>query len=197
MNYILAPFLMLDMKDRLDIYLCFECFIEKYLCSTFNDEEFGALQCIFRLFRLSLQYHDPELSCFLDQYEVMPELFASGWFMTIHANKADRQTLLHIWDEILLENDMSFHYFIDLELLRFYRTDILCKNQEELPQFLVNIQIEDRDMARRLIKEAHKTSHLTPISFHELLHKCCKEKVMVDGDTYLRYCIFLFLFFFF
>ena len=65
MNYVLAPFFMIEMKDRLDIYLCFESFIETYLNSTFNDEEFGSLQCIFRMFRLLIQYHDPSLSTFL------------------------------------------------------------------------------------------------------------------------------------
>ena len=100
MNYVLAPFFMIEMKDRLDIYLCFESFIETYLNSTFNDEQFGSLQCIFRLFRLLLQYHAPALSTFLDHHEIMPELFASGWFMTIHANKCDKVCTQRIWTEI-------------------------------------------------------------------------------------------------
>jgi len=41
------------------------------------------------MFRLLIQYHDPSLSTFLDHHEIMPELFASGWFMTIHANKCE------------------------------------------------------------------------------------------------------------
>ena len=57
MKYLLAPFFMIEMKDRSDI-LCFESFIGKYLISTFNDEEFGSLQCIFRMFRLLIQYHN-------------------------------------------------------------------------------------------------------------------------------------------
>ncbi|ETN99650.1 hypothetical protein RFI_37820, partial [Reticulomyxa filosa] len=73
MNYILAPFLMVGITDRIDLFLCFQSFLELYLKSTFNDEEFGSLQCIFRLFRLLGQYHDPTLSAFLDQYEIVPE----------------------------------------------------------------------------------------------------------------------------
>ena len=186
MNYVLAPFFMIEMKDRLDIYLCFESFIEKYLNSTFNDEEFGSLQCIFRMFRLLIQYHDPSLSLFLDHHEIMPELFASGWFMTMHANKSDQATLLHLWDEILLESDSCFHYFIDFELLKFYRDDILKRSQEELPQFLVNLMVEDRDHARRLLKDARKTSNNTPLSFHELLYRCNSENIAVDSNDYIR-----------
>ncbi|ETO17082.1 hypothetical protein RFI_20253, partial [Reticulomyxa filosa] len=73
MNYILAPFFMVGMSQRDEIFLCFRAFMEQYLHSTFNDEEFGSLQCIFRLFRLLGQYHDPSLSVFLDQYEIVPE----------------------------------------------------------------------------------------------------------------------------
>ena len=186
MNYVLAPFFMIEMKDRLDIYLCFESFIETYLNSTFNDEEFGSLQCIFRMFRLLIQYHDPSLSTFLDHHEIMPELFASGWFMTIHANKCDQNTLLHLWDEILLENDTCFHYFIDVEILRQNRSDIMKKSQEELPQFLVNLIIEDRDYARRLLKEARKSSINTPVSFHEMLENCSNNQIQVDSVDYIR-----------
>ena len=164
----------------------FESFIETFLNSTFNDEDFGSLQCIFRMFRLLMQYHDPMLSSFLDHHEIMPELFASGWFMTIHANKCDQATLLHVWDEILLENDSVFHYFVDLEILRHNRDDILKRSQEELPQFLVNLIVDDRDYARRLLKAARKTFVLTPASYHEMLTKCAMEQIVVDSVDYVR-----------
>ena len=44
MKYVLAPFFRIEMKDILDICLCFESFIGRYLISTFKDEEFGSFQ---------------------------------------------------------------------------------------------------------------------------------------------------------
>ena len=133
-----------------------------------------------------MQYHDPMLSSFLDHHEIMPELFASGWFMTVHANKCDQATLLHLWDEILLENDAVFHYFVDLEILRQNRDDIMKRSQEELPQFLVNLIVDDRDYARRLLKAARKTAANTPASYHEMLTQCAMQQIVVDSPDYVR-----------
>ncbi|ETO22042.1 hypothetical protein RFI_15162 [Reticulomyxa filosa] len=186
MNYILASFFMAGITDRSDLFLCFQSFVKRFLNSTFGDNEFGSLQCLFRLFRLLVQYHEPALSVFLDQYEIVPELFASGWFMTIHANKSDQDTLLFLWDAILLEPNPCFHYFIDLELLFCHKEEILKKSHEELPQFLVNILIENSDRARKLIAEARKTFSNTPLSFHDLFMKCTKFQIRVDSSMYLR-----------
>ena len=97
-----------------------------------------------------------------------------------------KSTLLHLWDQILLTEESTFHYFIDIEILRYNKEDILKRSQEELPQFLVNLIIEDRDYARRLLKEAQKTSSNTPISFHEMLTKCTQEQIVVDSVDYVR-----------
>ncbi|ETO26456.1 hypothetical protein RFI_10681, partial [Reticulomyxa filosa] len=106
--------------------------------------------------------------------------------MTIHANKSDEATLLYLWDEILLESDPCFHYFIDLELLMFYKEDILKKSSEELPQYLVNITIEDKDHCRKLVQNARGTLQNTPHSFRELLSKCSKHQIAVDSELYVR-----------
>ncbi len=77
MNYILAPFFLVSLPHSEAVYQCFESFLDRYLHAIFTDDDFGALQCIFRLFRVLLLYHDPELCAFLDQYEMTPELYAS------------------------------------------------------------------------------------------------------------------------
>ena len=60
--------------------------VARFLGNTFSDDEFGGLQCIFCVFRLMLQYHDPELGAYLDRTGMGPELYASSWFITLMGN---------------------------------------------------------------------------------------------------------------
>jgi len=184
MNYVLCPFYLLKLKDSDEVYLFYDAFLRKYLPNTFTDSEFGALQCIFRLFKLLLQYHDPELSAFLDQNEIPPEIYAFEWFMTMYAQKCPVDILLQVWDDLLLNADPRFHYFVSLELLRSQKTALMKYKVEELPEFLSSMTIVDRDQNRRLFLQAKKTANSTPSTFHELLYKCTMQKVVVDGALY-------------
>ena len=63
LNYLAAPFLLVMGLPRLETaYNCFAQFLGLFLPNTFTDDQFGGLQCIFRMFGLLLQYHDPGVS---------------------------------------------------------------------------------------------------------------------------------------
>jgi hypothetical protein len=70
-----------------------------YAC---DDDEFVSLQCSMRLFRLLLQHHDPELCKVLDQYDVVPELYATPWFLTLFARSLSRPMLFQAWDFLVV-----------------------------------------------------------------------------------------------
>lgn len=184
MNYVLCPFYLLGLADSDEIYSYFDAFVRIFLPNTFTDSEFGALQCIFRLFKLLLQYHDPELSSFLDQHDTPPEVYASQWFVTIYAQKCEIDILLQLWDELLLDPNPMFHYFVSLELLRCQKENVMNCRVDELPEVMASISIPDKYQLRILFGEAKKTCSITPQSFHELLHKCVTQKVVVDGALY-------------
>jgi len=184
MNYVLCPFYLLDLADSDEVYCYFDAFIRMFLPNTFTDSEFGALQCIFRLFKLLLQYHEPELSSFLDEHDTPPEVYASQWFVTLYAQKCEIDILLQLWDELLLNRNPTFHYFVSLELLRSQKDNILNSCIDELPEVIGSISIPDKWKLRGLVLKAEKTFLATPNSFHELLHKCITQKVVVDGALY-------------
>lgn len=100
MNYVLAPLMLIGIRDIYQIYRTYAAFINLFLCNTFTDQEFGALQCLFLLFRFLLLYHDPELCAFLDKSDMGPELYCSSWFITLQANKLHPPLLLHLWSAI-------------------------------------------------------------------------------------------------
>jgi uracil phosphoribosyltransferase/rhodanese-related sulfurtransferase len=184
MNYVLSPFYLLELADSDEIYIYFDAFVRIFLPNTFTDTEFGALQCIFRLFKLLLQYHDPELSSFLDQHNTPPELYATPWFVTMWAQKCEIDTLLHLWDELLLDLNPMFHYFVSLELVRYRKENIMKCCVDELPGVMSSITIPNKNQMKMLFFEARKTRLSTPNSFHELFYKCITQKVVVDGALY-------------
>jgi hypothetical protein len=74
---VLAPFVLLRKQRPLPdgvLYSTFSAFVHKFLPHTFNDEDFTALQCEFRFFRMLLQYHDPQVNAWLDKNHMFPEL---------------------------------------------------------------------------------------------------------------------------
>ena len=98
LNELLAPFLSMsfapDTDQELQTYCCFVEFIKKFLpTNVYADDGFSALQCCFRCFRLLLLYHAPKLCKLLDGQHLPPELYASGWFLTLFAQVRKKEAM--------------------------------------------------------------------------------------------------------
>ena len=88
LHEMMVPFMLLS-EPRLpesDISNLFYAFISKFNPQTFLDEDFNSLQCSFKLYRLLLLYHDPELCLLLDNNDMGPELYSAPWFITLWAH---------------------------------------------------------------------------------------------------------------
>lgn len=184
MNYILAPFFLIDLDNRDDMFHCYEAFIGSFLSNTFTDDDFGGLQCLFALFRLLLLYHDPELSNYLDQYDMGPELYASSWFITLFSNRLDIDVLLHLWDSLILEReeDSLLHVFVSLSLLISHREEIMNENVVALPQFLSGIKINSTQEVDGLVSKAKLLYRSqTPQSVRHRMHSITTMKINVDS----------------
>lgn len=126
MNEIMAPFLVcFEGYPRATVLNCFYALVSKFLPSIFNDREFESLQCIMRLFNLLLLYHDPALCNFLNQYEILPELYATPWFITLFSRKVPLPVVYRLWDVYIIEDDPFLHYFVALTLLIRQREQLL------------------------------------------------------------------------
>eukprot|EP01138_Halocafeteria_seosinensis_P016356 gb/GECG01016687.1/.p1 GENE.gb/GECG01016687.1/~~gb/GECG01016687.1/.p1 ORF type:complete len:804 (+),score=104.71 gb/GECG01016687.1/:1-2412(+) len=87
------------------VYQVMERILAKFLSRIFGtDDEFISLQCSLRLFRLLLQYHAPDICVFLDQYDLLPELYATPWFFTLFAHTLDPNLLLPLWDFLIFHS---------------------------------------------------------------------------------------------
>lgn len=57
----------------------------KLLPTTFQDEEFISLQCLFAVLEMLLKYHAPGIALELSRNSLGCELYAMGWLMTFFA----------------------------------------------------------------------------------------------------------------
>uniref|UniRef100_A0A6A7FZ30 TBC1 domain family member 23 n=1 Tax=Hirondellea gigas TaxID=1518452 RepID=A0A6A7FZ30_9CRUS len=184
MNYVLAPFFMVGLENRDDIYALYTAFIAHIMPNTFTDDEFGGLQSCFRMYRLLLLYHVPQLCNFLDQYDILPELYCAPWFVTLHASRLDRTLLLYFWDQLLIADDPRLHFFISLALLLASEEMIFKQDFVELPEFISKLKIESKDHIKRLIRKAKQLSDQTPATFHTKLLDLTSEIVPMDSDDF-------------
>jgi uracil phosphoribosyltransferase len=186
MNYILAPFFVVGLKTRSEIYNSYCALIQYFLPNTFTDNEFGGLQCVFSLFRFLLLYHDPELCMFLDMHQMGPELYASSWFITLHANRCEMSVLLCLWDHLLLEIELDplLHYFVSLALLMSKRKLLLAEQNVTLPETLSKIHVTTKREVARIVAHAKKLRAASPLSVQHQFTSVTSRKIPVDSVEY-------------
>jgi len=108
---IVQPLLSLRMP-RSDIYNTFYAVINKYI-----PKECCKGGRPFHLFRLLLQYHEPELCSFLDTKRIMPDAYALSWFCSLFASACDLRVILKMWDVYLQYADPFLVFFLALVIV--------------------------------------------------------------------------------
>ncbi|XP_055593027.1 TBC1 domain family member 23 [Uranotaenia lowii] len=124
---------------------------------------------VFHIFRLLLQYHDPELCSILDTKRVTPDTYAMSWFQTLFASTCTLEVVLAMWDLYLQQSDPFLIFFLSLIMLINGREQILTmksSTKDELIGFLVNMpcEIEANDVMD-FCSLAQYYSLKTPTSF--------------------------------
>jgi len=189
-NYILAPLFLLNLPDRDAIYRLYEALIARLLPTTFSDNEFGSLQCVFLLFKMCLQYHDPELYTYLiEENDLGPELFASSWFIALHANKCKLNVLFYLWDCLILDciHDENLNFWVSLALLVHHRSMLLRESVVHLPETLSKLSISSKKEASVLVNRAKKIfrSH-SSLTCRLQLKRVTSTKVGMDSVEYAQ-----------
>ncbi|XP_041372559.1 TBC1 domain family member 23-like [Gigantopelta aegis] len=108
---LLQPLLALKLS-RSELYNCFYALVNRYI----------PRDCVkngkpFHLFRLLLQYHDPELCSFLDTKRITADMFAQPWFRSMFAASCDLKIILKMWDVCLQHADPFLSFFLALVIL--------------------------------------------------------------------------------
>lgn len=88
-------------------------FVNKFMTNVFRDSNFTAVQINLCLLKLLLQYHNPELSQFLEKSFVTTEMYAIPWIVTLLATRcASVEINLELWDRLAEQNEPKFTLFL-------------------------------------------------------------------------------------
>ncbi|XP_036971406.1 TBC1 domain family member 23 isoform X1 [Acanthopagrus latus] len=164
--HLLKPLLGLQLP-RSDLYNCFYAFMNKYI----------PRECVpkgrpFHLYRLLLQYHEPELCSFLDTKKITPDSYAINWMGSLFSSHCLPDVTQALWDFYLQQADPFLIFFLMLIILVNAKEGILSqegesrediiKTLESSPSLLEAEDIED------LISLAQYYQSKTPLSLRKM-----------------------------
>ncbi|KAM7410458.1 hypothetical protein PAMA_001751 [Pampus argenteus] len=164
--HLLKPLLGLQLP-RSDLYNCFYAIMNKYI----------PRDCVpngrpFHLYRLLLQYHEPELCSFLDTKKITPDSYAISWMGSLFSSHCLPDVTQVLWDSYLPQSDPFFIFFLMLIILVNAKESILTqegdskediiKMLEASPSLLESEDIED------LFSLAQYYQSKTPLSLRKM-----------------------------
>ncbi|XP_070688559.1 TBC1 domain family member 23 isoform X2 [Pempheris klunzingeri] len=164
--HLLKPLLGLQLP-RSDLYNCFYAVMNKYI----------PRDCVpngrpFHLYRLLLQYHEPELCSFLDTKKITPDSYAINWLGSLFSSHCPPDVTQALWDFYLQQADPFLIFFLMLIMLVNAKETILAqeghskediiKMLEASPSLLESEDIED------LFSLAQYYQSKTPLSLRKM-----------------------------
>ncbi|KAL4656497.1 TBC1 domain family member 23-like isoform X2 [Arapaima gigas] len=162
---LLKPLLGLQLS-RSDLYNCFYAIMNKYI-----PRDCAQKGRPFHLFRLLLQYHEPELCSFLDTKKITPDSYAISWLGSLFSRLCSPAVTQAMWDIYLQQADPFLIFFLMLVILVNAKENIfaqetntkqdIIKMLQDLPVCLEVEDIED------LFSLAQYYNNKTPLSLRK------------------------------
>uniref|UniRef100_A0A914CLG7 TBC1 domain family member 23 n=1 Tax=Acrobeloides nanus TaxID=290746 RepID=A0A914CLG7_9BILA len=137
---------------------------------------------VFDLFRLLMQYHDPELCTYMESLRIKPQQYVTSWFRTLLAKDTDLQLCWSIWDHYFEKGDPFLIFFIALVFVQYARDKILTiKNGQEAVELLKNAPSQmSVDDVGDLLDICYVDLNYTPVSIREDFHGMLFGSNLVD-----------------
>lgn len=167
----------LKLTKRSDLYNYFSAICHRFLpsSSVLNGE-------IFSVFRLLLQYHDPELCSFLDTHRITPESYSFNWFTSIFSSHIPIEALVKLWDIYFLVADPFLMFYLALIVVLNLKESLLEMRGYDRPTILTKIQSALRSLSEDDVEDFHTLAQhyvsVTPKSFH------CKFSPILFGNAH-------------
>ncbi|KAH7696000.1 Protein TBC-1, partial [Aphelenchoides avenae] len=137
---------------------------------------------VFDLFRLILQYHDPELCTWLDSVKVQPQQYAKDWFSTLLSKDTSAELCWVIWDHYFEKGEPFLIFFVALAFVMSARDDVIGnkdaqKIRERLANAPSNMAMDD---VADLLEVCYVHLNITPVSIREDFHCMLFGSNLVD-----------------
>ena len=175
LNEIFGPLILMKHKIKQlklsKIFLLGDLFIDRFLPNYFYEKDFYSLKSSLALFIILLKYHEPSVYNRLDKMEILPEMYATNWLMTLMSGKVKLNLLFILWDYIIDHDDPLFMHFVLVAFLIYKRELIINCDKSLLPPLISNLTILTKDELKYIMNLADKLVEKTPYSFRILANK--------------------------
>ena len=148
-----------------------EVFIDKYSPNYFYEKDFYSLKSSLGLFVILLRYHEPSVYNRLDQYQILPEMYATNWMMTLLTGKIQLNLLYDYWMEIIKTEDPLIMHFFLVSIIKFKRELIINCDMNLLASLMTSLTIKTKEESKIIMDMALKLREQTPYSFRILANK--------------------------
>ena len=175
LNEIFGPLLLLKYKfpniKLSKIFDIGEVFIDKFLPNYFYEREFYSFKSALGLFVILLRYHEPSVYNRLDNLEILPEMYATNWVLTLLSAKISLNIIYNYWDEIIKTGDSLILHFILVSLIKLKREMIINCDTNLLAGLMTSLTIQNQEELKLIMKTALELREQTPYSFRILANK--------------------------
>ena len=148
-----------------------EVFIDRFSPNYFYEKEFYSLKSALGLFVILLRYHEPSVFNRLDQYQIVPEMYATNWMMTFLTGKIHLDLVYDYWLEIIKTEDPLIMHFFLVSLIKLKRELIINCDTNLLASLMSSLTIKNKEEIKVIFDMAIKLRQQTPYSFRILSNK--------------------------
>ena len=174
LNEIFGAMLLIKYKIKIsqsEIYNLIQGFINKFLTNYYYDNDLFPLKISYALIKILLKYHCPEIYNLFDKLIIIPEMYATGYLITIFSSKTKIDVVYLIWDKLIETDDSLFSYYLIVAFLQYNKNKILNQDYSSIPSIITKLNIENTYEANEIINIALKLRINTPYSFKILADK--------------------------
>jgi hypothetical protein len=177
----LAAMLLLFLDEEAAFW-CLSAIVERLLPDSFFSPSLLGLRAELAAFGALVESKLPRLSAHLSAHGVVPELYATRWFIAGFATSLPMGTVLRIWDSFLCEGVKVFHR-IGLALLKVCEARLLACTEQH--HFLCALQEEEarcHDVGRLFALAFDTRSFVGPFPRSKLLALRARYLAALAGD---------------
>ena len=174
LNDIIASFTLL--KYKLDLSLpeilnLTQGLIIKYLTNYYYEETIFSLKSSFSLLVILLRYHSPRINNIFEKENIIPEMYAKNWFLTLFSHNLDLKILYYFWNKLIILDDELFFYFFLIALLIVNSGSILSSKPKNILKVLSKFTMTTFEEVDFIFQIAFDLRKETPYSFRLLANK--------------------------
>ena len=118
-----------------EVFLFLDCLINRFNLEKYLSKENVNLFDNFNHFSNLLNKHIPDIISYFEEKQLNHCFFSIGWMITLFSNSMKRKYLNKTWCFMILLG-WKFFYSLVIEILKYYKKEILSKKENKLSEYM-------------------------------------------------------------